>query len=263
MAELFLPTTNYTAHGQSCSFKTAFMKHLLFVAFLAMFTNSYDNITEEIYLNEDGSGKYNVYTNKVPAMKLAIMEKFRQENNYQGEEILLEKMAESKIWEENSDNFSYSTSAKQDASEAVLKDPTKRGLLSSIISFTVGNKLMNSINTGVMCKFKSLEELNQLMQLTRLDPLRDFKSLDLSTQNEGMEILKNKLVFNTNTSSNPTIQVAPNGTFKTVLYLPKKVKKVKSKYLSSKKDQVVTMEYNLADVYSGKVNTGFQIKWKK
>ncbi len=238
------------------------MKHLLFVAFLAMFTNSYDNITEEIYLNEDGSGKYNVYTNKVPAMKLAIMEKFRQENNYQGEEILLEKMAETKIWEENSENFSYSTSAKQDASKEVLKDPAKRSLLSSIINFTVGSKQMNSINTGVMCKFKSLEELNQLMQLTRLDPLRDYNSLDLPTQEQGMEILNNKLVFNTNTTANLNIEVAPNAIFKTVLYLPKKVKKVKSKYLSSKKDQVVTMEYNLADVLSGKANTDFEIKWK-
>ena len=261
MAALFLPT-QYTAHELIMQIKTAFMKHLLFVAFLAMFTNSYDNITEEIYLNEDGSGKYNVYTNKVPVMKLAIMEKFRQENNYKGEEVLLEKMAESKIWEENSDNFNYSTSAKQDASEAVLKDPAKRNLLSSIISFTVGNKLMNSINTGVMCKFKSIEELNQLMQLTRLDPLRDFKSLDLPVQSEGMEIIKNKLVFNSNTTSNSTIKVTPNGTFKTVLYLPKKVKKVKSNYLSSKKDQVVVMEYNLADVLSGKADTDFEIKWK-
>lgn len=242
--------------------KTAFMKHLLFVAFLAMFTNSYDNITEEIYLNEDGSGKYNVYTNKVPAMKLAIMEKFRQENNYQGDEVLLEKMAETKIWEENSENFSYSTSAKQDASKEVLQHPAKRSLLSNIINFTVGNKQMNSINTGVMCKFKSLEELNLLMQLTRLDPLRDFSSLELPAANQGMEIIDNKLVFNTKTAANLDIKVAPNATFKTVLYLPKKVKKIKSKYLSSKKDQVVTMEYNLADVLSGKANTDFEIKWK-
>ena len=231
---------------------------------MAMFAPSYHNITEEIFLKEDGSGNYNVYTNKIPTMKQAIMERIRAEKEYSGEEAVLGQMADTEIWSENSNTFNYSTNLLQDASEEVLEDPKKLALLKNITGFTSGSKSKNFINTGVMCKFNNLEELALLMDLVRSNPLRDFKTLELPSSSTQFDIKKNKFSKSQKTPATAAVQVPPNsGKFKTIVILPKSVKKVKGKNLVSKKGQMVTFEYDLADVLSGKADTDFKVKWKK
>jgi len=54
-----------------------------------------------------------------------------------------------------------------------------------------------------------------------------------------------------------------DGNAKTIIHLPKKIKKVTGKNLKEKEAKTVTFEYNLFDSTLGKVNSDFSIKMKK
>lgn len=237
------------------------MKHLLLIAGLAMFLPSYHNITEEIFINEDGSGRYNVYTNEVPMLKQAIMMRLQTEKS-QSEN--LEKEAEKEIWSNHPSNFNEATNPLKRAKKEVLADKNKRKLLRNITNFTIGNKFKNTIDSGVMCKFDNLEELSQLMDLLRTNPLQSLTDLQLEKVISKFQLSSNKFTKQTISSAKKSPATAMQaGTFTTNLYLPKDVKKVKGNNLKHKKGRLVTFEYQLSEVLSGNVDTDFEVKWKK
>lgn len=197
------------------------MKHLLFLAIIAMFAPTYDSITEEIFLNEDGSGKYNVYSNQVPVLaKLKMQEKG----------ISDAATAEAAVWEEHSSTFQYSNSVYQEASADLQKDPTFGKLLRHSVYFTIGNKSTNTINSGVMCKFDNLEELAILMELYRTNPSRTF---------DRKPVLENKIQLAKEDKSLSIDLPAANTDIETSIYMPNKIKKVKGK--AKKEGQIVQL----------------------
>lgn len=191
------------------------MKHLLFLAIIAMFAPTTDSITEEIFLNEDGSGKYNVYSNQVPVLAQLKMQE-------QG--ISDEVTAEKAVWKEHSSKFQYSNSAYQEASTDLKKDPLFGKLLKYSVYFTIGNKSTNTINTGVMCKFDNLEELAILMELYRTNPSRTFDS---------KPVLENNIQLAKENKSLSIDLPATNAPIATSIYMPSKIRKIKGK---AKKD---------------------------
>lgn len=237
------------------------MKHLLFVAVLAMFIPPYHNITEEIFLNEDGSGRYNVYTNEVPMLKQAIMTRLQADKDNSKN---LEEKAEKEIWSFHPASFNQASNPLKKANKDVKEDKQKRDLLKNITNFTIGNKLKNSIDTGVMCKFNNLEELAQLMDLLRTDPLQSLQSIQLRETNVVFEISNNKFTKQTTTAKkNASLSSTKEGTLTTNLYLPNNAKKVKGTNFKNKKGRLVSFEYKLSEVLSGQANTDFEVKWKK
>jgi len=237
------------------------MKHLLFVAVLAMFLPPYQNITEEIFINEDGSGRYNVYTNEVPMLKQAIMVRLQTEDMPIKN---IENKVKEEVWANHSMNFNEASSPLNNATKEVLADPTKKKLLRNITNFKIGNRVKNTIDAGVMCKFDNLEELSQLMTLLRTDPLQSLASLQLKESSAVFELNNNKFTKQTlRTNKKQFFSTSQEGTFTTNLYLPSDVKKVKGSFLKHKKGRLVSFEYKLSEVLSGKIDTDFAVRWKK
>jgi len=226
-----------------------------------MFTPPYHNITEEIFINEDGSGRYNVYTNEVPMMKQAIMMRLQAEEQPKEN---LEKKAEKEIWSTHPSNFNEASNPLNKANKGEVSDPKKRSLLRNITNFTIGNKLKNTIDSGVMCKFNNLEELSQLMDILRTDPLQSLNSIQLKEPSVAFDISNNNFTKQTlRANKKPITTTFQEGTFTTNLYLPNNVKKVKGNNVKNKKGRMVSFEYKLSDVLSGKIGTDFEVKWKK
>lgn len=236
------------------------MKHLLFIAIFAMFLPPYHNITEEIFINEDGSGRYNVYTNEVPMLKQAIMMRLQAENT---DVKTIEKQAEEEIWANHPANFNEASNPLNKANKKLL-DESKRKLLRNITNFTIGNKLKNTIDSGVMCKFNNLDELSKLMDLLRTDPLQTLTTIEIKESNSVFELSNNKFTKQTLRLNKKSTETAfQKGTLTTNLYLPDNVKKVKGNNLKNKKGRMVSFEYNLSEVLAGKIDTDFEVKWKK
>ena len=223
-----------------------------------MFIPPYHNITEEIFINEDGSGRYNVYTNEVPLLKQAIMMRLQETDSKN-----LEKKAEEEIWANHPANFNEASNPLNKVNKKLLDD-SQRKLLRNITNFTIGNKLKNTIDSGVMCKFNNLEELSQLMDLLRTDPLQSLETVQLKETNSVFELSSNKFTKQTLVANkNSTSTSLKKGTLTTNLYLPNDVKKVKGANLKSKKGRLVSFEYDLSEVLTGKIDTDFEVKWKK
>jgi len=197
------------------------MKHLLVLAVIAMFAPTFENeITEEIFLNEDGSGRYNVYFDQVPVF---VYQKMQAEG-------LSQEAAEAAVWEDHSARFNYSNSVYQEASETFRNDPSLKKLLKHSVYFTIGNKNINSINTGVMCKFDSLEELAVLMELYRTNPIRTFEKKP--TVQKNIQLSKKGKAFSLATHASDRL-------INTSIYLPNTIKKIKGK--AKKEGKVVRM----------------------
>lgn len=208
------------------------MKQILLLAMIAFFAPTFENeITEEIFLNEDGSGKYNVYFNQVP---IFIQQKMKTEG-------LSEAAAKEAVWQDHSPKFHYSNSVYQDAPKAFRNDPELKKLLRHSVYFTIGNKHVNSINTGVMCKFDTLEELAALMELYRANPLRTF---------ETKPTFKNKIQVSKKGKALSLQLDESKALINTSIYLPNKIKKLKGK--AKKEGQVVRI--NSAKASSLKVS---------
>lgn len=211
------------------------MKHLLLLAVIALFAGMEETpITEEIFLKEDGSGRYNVYIDQLPELAQKKM---------QTEGLESIETAQQAVWKEHSAQFNYSNSVYRDAAPEVQKDSDFRKLLQHSTYFTIGKKANNTIHSGVMCKFENLEELALLMQLFRDNPLARVETKP--TFDASFKIAQ--------TNKGLAIEVPTTGTtIHTSIYLPNKVRKVKGK--AKKKDQLVQWE-------SSKT-TSLQVSWK-
>ena len=211
------------------------MKHLLLLAVIALFAGMEDApITEEIFLNEDGSGRYNVYMDQVPELVKMKM---------QAEGLESMEAAQQAVWQEHSSEFNYSNSAFRDAAPAIQKVTELRKLLQHSTYFTIGKKEENTIHSGVMCKFDSLEELVILMQLFRDNPLAKVENVPPISTSFKISKFNKELSIEVPSSDN---------SIHTSIYLPNKVRKVKGK--AKKKDQIVNWDSSR--------NTSLQVSWK-
>ncbi len=212
------------------------MKHLLLLAVMTLFAAIDETtIAEEIFLNEDGSGRYNVYLDQLPA--LAEM-KMHQEG------LATIEAAQKAVWKEHSSEFNYSNSVYRDASPTIQQDSELRKLLQHSTYFTIGKKEANTIHSGVMCKFDNLEELALLMELFRDNPLAKVDHKPTATTS--FKVTKNN-------KKELSIEVpTTNASINTTIYLPNKVRKVKGK--AKKKNQ--TVNWNSSE------ETALTVSWK-
>lgn len=261
-------------------------QYLKLLAFflVALCLQSCDNMTEEIYLNEDGSGEYMMYSDMIPSMeKMAIeMARMFQDMDSTGEiknmtdKELAEMMSE-QIWSEMPEEVDSIIDITQELPDSIKDNPQKMAIIEKATMFMKGGKAKGFLNTGIKYPFQNLEELETFSSM-----LQKQQNSDDQLSQMGMDVGEMKVDYsfaNNTFSRTATYTKQPQndmdeeqqemlekmlgGTVTTIIHLPKKIKKVTGQNVKDKEGKTVTFEYNLLDSALGKINSDFSIKMKR
>lgn len=257
---------------------------LLAFFLIALFLQSCDNMTEEIYLNEDGSGEYMLYSDMIPSMeKMAIeMARMFQDMDSTGEiknmtdKELAEMMSE-QIWAEMPEEIDSILDITQELPDSVKNNPQKMAIIEKTTMFMKGGKAKGFLNTGVKYPFQNLEELETFSSMLQEQQKGDNQLSQMGVDAGEMKVnysFANNVFSRTSTytktpennmdeEQKELLQKMLGGNVKTIIHLPKKVKKVAGDNVKDKEAKTVTFEYNLLESTLGKVNTDFSIKMKR
>jgi len=250
---------------------------LLAVAVLSL--HSCDNITEEIHLNEDGSGECKFYSDMIPSIRLmatqfsGILGDSTEVDTVQNEDI------EAYIWKdfpEGNIDSSFSYLELADSAENATLTPEKRKLMERIVGFMEGGKEKGYMNMGAKFSFRDLQDLQTLSEAlqdnqkneTEMpggDALNELQTDTRYSLKEGVFARKTKFISKpkVNGEELEAYQMMFGGKMKTIVHLPKKVVSAKGENISLKEDRKVTLEYSMLDYILGKTSGDFEIVMEK
>lgn len=252
-----------------------------FLLFASYLFPSCDNVTEEIYINEDGTGKYTIYTDMIPSMRTMMtqMSAFMPEDSTNQGKTAAEKEAEfeDKLWKE----FPESVDSIMDKNEMIpdTLDEATKAFMEKTEMFMKGGRKEGYMHMGMRVDFSSIKELNEFWILMQEQqkanaassgmPGSGLNNVSADTEYEiGKRLFKRKCDYSSFKEVDGSElammkMMMQRGTYRTIVHLPKRAKKVKGEHLVSKDGKTVTFEYNLIDLMEGKVNTDFEIKMKR
>ncbi len=280
-----------------------YLSHLkiILVVLVAFILNACDNMTEEITINEDGTGTYEVYTDMVAGLKASAVMMNMMGNTFQeaadstgngeSEEFDIMKQIEEGFWKDFGDepvdslvSFLEQMQEEGTVPDSIKNDKKKMALLEKMNMHIWGSKAEDILNTGILLNFNKLDDINEVMDF--IDENQNARSLAgggnpmMSGMGGGLgdmqadtdykltkKLFSRKSIFEAPEDMGAEEMafmkmMFPSSKMKTIVHLPRKVKKVKGDHLVSKDNKTLVFEYDLMDMMMGKVNTDFEIKMK-
>lgn len=245
----------------------------LFICLAAYLMVSCDNITEEIHLNEDGSGQYAVYSDIIPGMKksMELFAAFDTTSTNKSPEEKLKKI-EDELWADFGEEVD--TSFSDENAIASITDPKEKAMMEKMKIFMKGKRKDGFLNSGMRFDFASLDELNHLVNVLG-DSQKEDAELGMDFGESKAEYKVGKKLFSRKTTifRKPELNAEANaglamlmgdgGTYTTIIHLPKNVKSVVGESMIEKDTRKVVFQYDLMDIIKGKTNTDFEIKLKR
>ncbi|MEO1253688.1 MAG: hypothetical protein AAFY41_02205 [Bacteroidota bacterium] len=242
----------------------------LFILSLLIFC-SCASITEEIYLNEDGSGEYLVYTDIIGSSR-AMMAGMMNSLYPNASEDSINQIVDTKIWDQFPTQIDSIMDISSQIPDSIKNNPEKRRYLDKMEMYMKGGKKEGFINSGMRYQFSNVEELEKL---------QDFLNENQSATNQGMQMdVPNVKVnysfdgssFSRRANINEMMEMSDSTMMvlgsllegsksKLIIHLPAKVKKASKNQLVKKSGKDVLYEYDLISVISGKQSTDIDIKF--
>ncbi len=253
---------------------------LLCLAVLSL--HSCDNMTEEIHLNENGSGEYKVYADMIPGIRMMatqisglLGDSTGQEQMEQVDDAAINEY----IWKDFPEGEIDSVFDYRDALDSAdVADPKNKELLDRMKGFMQGGREKGYLNMGAKMNFRDMADLQALTRqiednqkkeagggendMLGMGGLGDMKTETKYAMKGGVFTRATKII------SKPKIKEDEMGMFEmmfgtgkitTIVYLPKKLKAVKGEYLVLKEENKVVFEYPMMDYMLGKVTNNFEI----
>ncbi len=250
----------------------------LVLAVASFFLFSCDNITEEIHLNEDGSGEYRIYSDVIPGMVKMATEitsmTAKMDSTGDTSEEAIRKKAIEKVWEDFPDEIDSTYNLAEGAPDSLVNYGNNRKYMENMTGFMRGGKSKGYVHQGMEYTFSDMENLN------------GFLSFANEAMNEKSAERTGKLMGGMNTQTNTTYTwrnrtfsrsvevISPqdledpsmkflmtlmgDAEYTTIVHTPRKVKLVnEGGRITAEKE--VTFTYKLMDMLSGKVEGDFEI----
>lgn len=229
------------------------------------------NITEEIYLNADGSGKYLVYTDAISStrgMMIGMMGSIYPEAS----EDSLMQIIDTQIWEQFPAKVDSIIDYSSRVPDSIKNDPDKQKYLDNLIMFMKGSRVEGYINSGIRYSFSSVKELEQF---------QEFMNENQSTTGGGMGLnmpsVKVTYGFDGSSFSRTTIMdelvemddstkmmlttLLEGSKSRLIIHLPKKAKSVSKNQLVSKEGMDVIYEFDFIMVLNGDQSTDVKVQF--
>ncbi|MEO1053064.1 MAG: hypothetical protein AAFX87_20690 [Bacteroidota bacterium] len=249
---------------------------LLSLLFLALSLYSCGTLTEEIKINEDGSGEYKAYANLIPGIaefvKLQISESDPDLDLSKPElNDSLKLMFQEMFWRDLPDEVDSTLDLSKEIPDSIFSNPEYKDIINKLSGFLRGNKDELELNTGLEYRFDNDKDLTSLFDFLRQSQVNETQSGSIKAY-VSIEIKGSKVIRKTKIPKSERLpdseiekieQMVSEGKVRTVVYLPRKVKKVKGDCIVKTEDKVVVIEYNLLEYLKGEVNTDFEITMEK
>lgn len=229
------------------------------------------NITEEIYLNADGSGEYLVYTDVISSTR-SMMTGMMSSLYPDASADSVRQIVDAQIWEQFPAEVDSLIDFSSRIPDSIKNDPDQMKYVEKMVMFMKGSKKEGYLNSGMRFDFSSVEELQNF---------NDFMSQNQAgaSNGVGMELpdMKVKYEFDGSTFSRITtiegVMEMSDSTLQVIgellkgsrsqlrLHLPKKVKDASNDQLVGISGKDVTYEFDLIKVLSGDQSSDIKVKF--
>ena len=251
--------TNLTRHAN----KT------IVVVFALLFSCA--NITEETYLNADGSGQYLVYTDAVSSTRTMMMGMMSSIYPDASEDSL-RQVVDAQLWEQFPAEVDSIIDFSSRVPDSIKNDPDKKKYLDNTEMFMKGSRAEGYLNSGVRFSFSSVEELqgfNDFMSenqnATSGQMQMDFPRVDVKYSFDGKSfsrVSNMEIKMEPNDSSMMVLgELLKGSKSKLILHLPRKVQSASNGLLVEKSGKDVIYEFDLVKVIQGEQSTDIKVKF--
>lgn len=232
------------------------------------------SVTEEIYLNEDGSGSYTMYTDMIGSAKTmmtTMMEGFYPDLDKDS----LNELVEEQLWKDFPDEVDSLVDLSSKVPDSIKSDPAKMRLLSAMEVFMKGSRAEGYMNMGTTFQFKDVDELEEFLKLLAEN---QGAAGGAGTDMLGMPQIEVDYSFDGNTFSRKSAVVEKQeledsvmmgmkmmfgeARTRTIVHLPGRVKKASKNQLVSSEGKDVVYEYSLIGYLTGEETSDFEIQLK-
>ncbi len=253
---------------------------VLLISVIATMSVSCGNVTEEIYLNEDGSGEYGLYYDMIPAavdmsMQMAVMFGKVDSTNHQQMDSL-ETAVLNKVWKDFPDKVDSVIDLAEGVPDSLLNYGNNRQYVEKTHGYMRGSREEGSIYMGMKYPFKGTTELNGYLDFVNRSQQAksagrrgvSVSGINSTKTDATYTYSKNKFarkvkISNPQDPKEKSFALLKNmmddATYTTIIYTPKNVQKVKTKGQYSIEGKKVILTYKLLDILTGDADMDFQI----
>ncbi|MEQ6167555.1 hypothetical protein AAOE16_10195 [Ekhidna sp. MALMAid0563] len=251
--------TNLTRHANKA----------IVVVFALLFSCA--NITEEIYLNADGSGQYLVYTDAVSTTRTMMMGMMSSIYPDASEDSLMQ-VVDAQLWEQFPAEVDSIIDFSSRVPDSIKNDPAKKKYLDNMEMFMKGSRAEGYLNSGMRYNFNSVEELqgfNDFMSenqnATSGQMQMDLPQMEVSYSYDGSTFSRTANMGDSFEMSDSTMMVLGSllqeSKSRLILHLPRKAKDVSTDQLVEKTGKDVTYEFDLIKVMTGEQSTDIKVEF--
>ncbi len=245
------------------------MKKIRFI-FLIFIFSSCASITEEIYLNKDGSGEYIIYSDVISTTRGMMMGMISSLYPDASEDSL-QQIIDDQIWADFPAEVDSLIDYSSRVPDSIKNNPDNKKYLDNTKMFMRGSREKGYINSGLSYKFDEISALEDFLK---------FLNENGSASGEmGMDVpnLNVKYTFDGNTFSRTTkmdelmemsdstrmmLNLMLEGSkSRLIVHLPRKAKKVSQDQLVSRDGKDVTYEFELLRLISGEQSSDVKIEF--
>ena len=247
---------------------------VLFI-FSVFLLTSCGEMKEEIVIDEDGSGFYEVSFDMIPMMRgmMQGMSQLTDEDMTEADSLEMIAAVEEQIWAQFPDEVDSTMDLQQGIPPEVRDSPEKMAVVEKASAFMRGGKSKGYLLTGVNYKFDDAEDLMKFYELSREGNKGDPK-MDMLMGNTDTELVitansffRSQKVAQSDEEDQPDIEVIKkffkDGGITTVITVPGKIKKlnVKTYEIVEQTKNSVTLKIDMLDLFTTEEPAEIDIKW--
>ena len=227
------------------------------------------SVTEEIYLNSDGSGEYLVYTDVISSTRGMMMGMMSSLYPDASEDSLMQ-VIDAQIWADMPDEVDSLIDYSTRVPDSIRNDPDKQKHLERMEMFMRGSKKEGFLNSGMSYKFKAVAELEEFQEFMndnqsatgdgmgmdlpnmKVKYSYDGKSFSRITMMDGDMELNDSTMMMLNT-------MLEGSTSRLIIHLPSKVKNASQGQLVEQNGKDVIYKFDLLKVINGEQSTDVKV----
>ncbi|MEP1035014.1 hypothetical protein [Ekhidna sp.] len=243
------------------------MKKIKFLILLLLC--SCTSITEEIYLNNDGSGEYLVYTDVISStrgMMMGMMSSIYPDAS----EDSLRQVIDAQIWADMPDEVDSLIDFSTRVPDSIKNDPDNQKYLERIEMFMRGSKEKGYLNSGMSYKFEAVNDLEDFLEFMNENQSAtsggmgmDLPNMQVKYSFDGKSFSRTTIIdkqIEMNDSTMMMLNTLLEGSkSRLIIHLPKNVKKASKDQLVEKQGKDVIYEFDLLKVLNGEQATDIKI----
>ena len=229
------------------------------------------NITEEIYLNEDGSGQYMVYTDVVSSTRSMMMGMMNSIYPDASEDSLMQ-VIDAQLWGQFPAEVDSIIDFSSQVPDSIKNDPMAMKYMEKAEMFMKGKKEDGYLNSGMRFNFSSVEELQEFNDFLSENQgsggaqmNMDLPQMKVNYTFDGKTFSRTARMDESKTLTDSTKMVLGSllmeSKSRLIIHLPRKAKNVSSNQLVGQEGKDVIYEFELIKVLAGEQSTDVKVEF--